>query len=140
VSFFYRQTKSKVAKLALHMVKDLPHLAEYGIDNDLKITEDVKSDARKYVSSLYCKDSQFCSLNMLRQHLFAKSWSDLRSLPPTEDAFHLHLLRSLYEIALYKRAYCCELDLPPVTDFECKLQNVVLALIMMSKHAEPSTL
>jgi hypothetical protein len=49
---FLHTEQVKTGKLVLKVVKDLPHLEEYGIDNDLKITEDVKSGARKYVSSL----------------------------------------------------------------------------------------
>ena len=86
VRFFYTQTKSKAARLALKVVKDLLHLEEYGIDNDLNKSLRMSKVVleKMCLHCIHCKDSTFCSLNMVQQHLFAKSWSDLRGWPPIE--------------------------------------------------------
>jgi len=62
------------------------------------------------------------SLDLLRQLAFASSSGDLRSIPPTEDAF----LWALYQLAIYKRAHFSEFDIPPPTDYGKRVLNGVL--------------
>ncbi|KAJ8321079.1 hypothetical protein KUTeg_002666 [Tegillarca granosa] len=135
VSYPFRKGKKLAAKMALSMVKDFPNLSNFGVDN-FTVSEELKVEARKYFASLYgCSDID--SLNVLRQHLFASSRTDLRVLPPTEDAFHQHFLRALYQIGMYTRATLSDLCLPSRTQFGRKLVNNKLVPILMCLPPKP---
>ena len=77
------------------------------------------------------------SLNKLRCHLFMRSKSDIRSLPATEDAFHLHLLRALHQIAVCKRAAEMTPVLPVATEFGRTVENGHLYATKMTKYHKP---
>ena len=72
--------------------------------------------------------------------MFASSKSDLRMLPPTDDAFNLHLLRALYQLALYKTAHLSNPTLPPATEFGRVLINGRLCPLLMTIQAKPNIL
>ena len=93
-------------------------------------------EARQYFVAL-CGHKGFESLDKLREHIFATTKSDLRVLPPTEDSFYHHVLRSLYQFALYKRSTMSDPQLLSPTDFGHKLSNDKLVPIMMEKVARP---
>ena len=65
------------------------------VSGDGELTETVESahnDARTFFVALYgFRESGITNLNILRQHMFASSKSDLRKLPPTEDTFNFHV-------------------------------------------------
>ena len=90
----------------------------------------------KLIAHLYGYPT-FSNLDLLRQHMFATSKSDLRTLPPTNDAFFQHLLRVVYQISLYKQAHLCEPALPPLTDFGRKLESGRLQPVLMTKSSKP---
>lgn len=96
-----------VAQVCLGLIGSLPHLAEFGSDGAMTVTECVVDEARLarvYWNALYGQTG-FSSLDTLRQHMFVSLKSDLRSLPATEDAFFLHVLLALYQILLHRRAH-----------------------------------
>ena len=99
VSYPFKRGKKKAASVAINMVGSLPNLSAYGDDGIFELTENIRSEATLFFTALYGKKGQY-KLNTLRQHMFASSKSDLRMLPPTDDAFRLHLLRALYQLAL----------------------------------------
>ena len=72
-----RREKKKAAAVAIDMV---------GSSEDFTVTEAIKAETTLVFAVLYGKRGHDCSLNTLRQHLFASSRSDLRMLPPTDDA------------------------------------------------------
>ena len=49
--------------------------------------------------------------------MFLQQKSDLRSLPPTEDAFTQHVLRSIFQLRWWKHANESNPTIPSVTDF-----------------------
>ena len=138
VSYPFRRGKKKAAAVAIDMVRRLPNLAAYGSSDDFTITEAIKAEATLVFAALYGKRSHDCSLNTLRQHMFASSKSDLRMLPPTDDAFNLHLLRALYQLALYKTAHLSNPALPPATEFGRVLINGRLCPLLMTIPAKPN--
>ena len=105
---------------------------------DFTVTEAIKAEATLVFAALYGKRGHDCSLNTLRQHIFASSKSDLRMLPPTDDAFNLHLLRALYQLALYKTAHLSNPALPPAIEFGRFLINGSLCPLLMTIPAKPN--
>ena len=100
VSYPFRQGKKKAAAVAINMVGRLANLAAYGSSEDFTVTEAIKAEATLVFAVLCGKRGHHCNPNTLRQHMFASSKSDLRMLPPTNNAFNLHLLRALYYVTL----------------------------------------
>ena len=105
--------------------------------DDLSVKEEIVSSAKIYFFALYGK-KDFCgTLDKLRCHLFMRSKSDIRSLPATEDAFHLHLLRALHQIAVCKRAAEMTPVLPVATEFGRTVENGHLYATKMTKYHKP---
>ncbi|KAG1672872.1 hypothetical protein GQR58_015794 [Nymphon striatum] len=68
----------------------------------------------------------------------ARSFFYLRSLPPTEDAFHFHVLRSLCQISLYKQASLSNPVLLPPKQYGRIVDGDRLIPVMKSKPSKPS--
>ena len=77
---------------------------------------------------------------MLRAHLWSSGKGDIRSLPPTEDAFKLHVYRALYQLSLYKRSHLADAHLPVPTKFGRKILVGKLLPIMMEKASKPPSI
>lgn len=142
VSYPYRRGKRRAAKVGLDLLGQLQHLATYDATQHTGNLDATYNDARKYFIALYGhNDTGITCLNTLRQHIFASTKSDLRVLPPTENAFHFHVLRSLYQLTLYKQASksasSVNVALPSPSDFGWKLQNGILIPVTMSMPAKP---
>lgn len=100
-----------------------------------------KSDigSTKSVLAIYGKKDFSGSLDELRCHLFQNKKGDLRSLPPTEDAFALHLTRALFQTIIWKRATLPDLGLPQYTDYGRSIEKGLLLAKQMTKNAKPNT-
>ena len=122
VSYPFKIGKRKVLKLALSMSNKLSHIALFGMDNSLEVTSDVTCEARQFSASL-CGHQGCNDLNSLRRHIFASKKSDLRVLPPTEDAFKYHLQLSLFQYVWYKRAHLDNPAMPLATEFGRQIIN-----------------
>ncbi|KAJ8403227.1 hypothetical protein AAFF_G00354440 [Aldrovandia affinis] len=114
VSYLYRRGKKCAYKTAVDHLEDLLPLCRYGDPGEsLDVKEDVVTAARQYMVSLYERSDFSGNLDALRAHLFGNIKGDMRYLPPTEDAFQLHLRRALHQLAVCKRAHvstnlpCC---------------------------------
>ena len=117
VSYPYRRRKKRAAKLALEIDFPMENLLQFGTESlVLNASPALVDEVRKIFAALYGQTGFQC-LNTLRQHIFASSGTDLRALPPTEDAFHVHALRALYQFALFKRAHLSSLSLPSPVEF-----------------------
>lgn len=138
VSYPFRRGKKKAAAVAIDMVGRLPNLAAYGSSEDFTVTEAIKAEATLLFAALYGERGHDCSLNTLRQHMFASTKSDLRMLPQTDDAFNLHLLRALYQLALYETAHLSNPALPPATEFGRVLIAGRLCPLLMTIPAKPN--
>ena len=117
VRYPYRHGKRIAAHCALKMVGCFPHVLEFGREgNSMDIRKVHIDEAREFFVALYGREG-FKSLDVLRAHLWSSGKGDLRSLPPTEDAFKLHVSRALYQLSLYKRAHLADPLLPVPTEF-----------------------
>ena len=75
---------------------------------------------------------------MLRAHLFATMSSDLKFLPPTEDALKQQVLRVLMQISVSKSSHLSNPLYPNPTLFGREIVNGKLAPALMCKPAKPS--
>lgn len=139
VSYPYRRGKKRAYKTAVNHLTDLLPLCRYGDpEESLDIQEDVVTAARRYMVSLYDRSDFDGNLDALRAHLFANIKGDMRCLPPSEDAFQLHLRRALHQLAIWKRAHLSQATYPVATDFGREVVNGKLVPTMMLKEAKPS--
>lgn len=136
-SYPYKRGKRTAALVALEVANELTHLGFCDFCETCEITEDILGDARLFFVRLYGRKDQFNSLDTLRQHMFASSNVDLRTLPPTEDAFVLHVKRSLYQIGIYHRAHRSHLNMPPAQEYGRILKNGKLECLLKTKMSKP---
>ena len=139
VSYPYRRGKRRAYKATVDHLAGLLPLGRYGDpDKSLYVQEDVVASARYYMMSLYDRSDFGGNLDALRAHLFGNIRGDMRCLPPTEDAFLLHLRRTLHQLAVCKRAHLSLPNYPPATDFGRELVNGKLVATMMLKDPKPA--
>ena len=67
-----------------------------------------------------------------------KKKSDIRSLPPTSDAFYMHIERALYQILIWKNATSPTLSLPPPTEFGRDNDKGYFFATRMTKSPKPN--
>ena len=100
--------------------------------------DEIVSEACSFFCDLYGRPD-YASLDKLCAHLFTSSNRDLRSLPPTEDFFRFHVLRSLSQISLYKQATLCNPILLPLEKYGRYVENDRLLPIMKEEPSKPAT-
>jgi hypothetical protein len=138
VSFPWHRGKRRAFRAATENLEELTPLATYGQPGeDLHVSEDVIDAARHLFKSLYDRSSFGGSLDALRAHLFTNTKGDIRCLPPTEDAFRLHVLRSLQQMVVVKQAHLSEPVILASTDYGRQLVNGKLVASMMLKPPKP---
>ncbi|KAG1706217.1 hypothetical protein GQR58_003741 [Nymphon striatum] len=134
VSYIFNCGKKRALKVALECDKILRPFAEYGMPElSIEMSEAIHESVCKYMCALYGKRDFSRTLDQLRCHLFRTKMSDIRSLPPTCDAFRLHLMRALYQLVIWKRATSPTLSLPPPTEFSWSTKKGFLLAIQMTK-------
>lgn len=115
VSYPFRRGKKKAASIVFSSPSCLQAFSEFeGMSPNIEGV--VLDEARNFMARLYNK-KPVSSLDTLRHHLFAQNKSDLRALPPTEDAFRQHALRALFQLRWWKHAHESNPTIPTVTDF-----------------------
>ena len=145
VSYPYRRGKLNAANCALKMVCCFPHFSTFGRENTGMIIRKVRIDKeRDFFFTLYGREG-FKSLDLLRAHIWSSGHSssgkgNIRSLPPTEDAFKLHMFRALYQLSLYIISHLADPNLPVPTQFGWKILDGKLLPIMMEKASKPHSI
>ncbi|KAG1713897.1 Protein O-mannose kinase [Nymphon striatum] len=138
VSYPFKRGKKRTVKVALEHVDKHPALSNcIRHESGPSAHDQVITEARSFFCDLYGKPG-YLSLDKLRAHLFASRKLDLRSLPPTEDAFHFHVLRSLCQISLYKQASLSNPVLLPPEEYGKIVDGDRLIPVMKSKPSKPS--
>ena len=138
VSYPFKRGKKRAAKVAIQLVGKMSTLANFEPVDVTDIDEKVFDEARDYFCHLYSTVTSL-SLNVLRAYLFASHKQDIRSLPPTEDAFKFHVLRSLAQFSLYRQASLCNPTLLPPEHYGRRLENGPLIPVMKTLPAKPTT-
>ncbi|KAG1656182.1 Transmembrane and TPR repeat-containing protein 4 [Nymphon striatum] len=159
--FVIQATDTDIIVLAMYHFLRLPNVVELWMEkNDLFLSiHDLVNESAKAVgkdvlaltdtllisyilsgcdSVSYPFKRGYLSLDKLRAHLFASRKLDLRSLPPTEDAFHFHVLRSLCQISLYKQVSLSNPVLLPPEEYGRIVDGDRLIPVMKSKPSKPS--
>lgn len=67
-------------------------------------TQRTIADAEAFVCQLYHKGTREVEINKERAAAFCKVKKNIDSLPPTQDALHLHIRRANYQSMIWKRA------------------------------------
>ncbi|KAG1699858.1 hypothetical protein GQR58_005446 [Nymphon striatum] len=138
VSYPFKRGKKKTVKVALEHVDKHPALSNcIRHESGPSAHDQVITEARSFFYDLYGKPG-YLSLDKLRAHLFVSRKLDLRSLPPTEDAFHFHVLRSLCQISLYMQASLSNPVLLPPEDYGRIVDGDMLIPVMKSKPSKLS--
>ncbi|KAG1708468.1 Ribosomal RNA processing protein 36 [Nymphon striatum] len=138
VSYPFKRGKKRTVKVALeHVDKHLSLSNCIRHESGPSAHDQVITEARSFFCDFYGKPG-YLSLDKLRAHLFASRKLDLRSLPPTEDAFHFHVLRSLCQISLYKQASLSNPVLLPPEEYGRIVDGDRLIPVMKSKPSNPS--
>ncbi|CAH1796874.1 unnamed protein product [Owenia fusiformis] len=137
VSFLFNRGKKRALKVTYELIKNnsIPTLMQFP-DDEVKVTDDIVNESRLVIASLYGRE-HFKSLDTLREHVFANSKSDLRSLPPTEDAFLQHTHRAMYQLAIFKLAYKTTMNLPSAIHFGREIKDGSLVPVLMTKPSKP---
>ena len=106
-------------KTSLHL--DLPALQGFGENSSTYLSDDVKNQARELTIGVYASKadhSEDFDLAKLRVYKFLNNRSTLlKLLPPTENAFDLHLKRAALATMTDKGAHIAKPDLPSFTDY-----------------------
>lgn len=135
VSFIFRRGKTNVLRTCL---KHLDNNSLKGLIEDPR-TENFKNSARLFFKMLYNRPSFSGDLNALRPYLLPTCKSDIRNLPPTEDAFSQHNLRAAFQLLIWRNANIVCPELPPPTNFgwTTDTQSNTLVPVLITKSARP---
>jgi len=135
--FLYGIGKAKFQKASREL--DCSILESYGDnDNDEKPNELLYNNARNLLMMAYGGKDEFMSLTSMRAHMFMRNKTrDLRCLPPTEDAFQMHLLRTLIATIEQKQAHVSEPQIPSPELFGWKKEEGQYTPICMTKSSYP---
>ena len=79
------------------------------------LSEEARAPAEQFVCGIYGYGSTSC-INDVRLKMFSKGKSSVESLPPSQDALHLHLDRANYQAFIWKKAVEPKPDCPLPTD------------------------
>ena len=117
----------KKAWFKTNMGLDLPALQEFGENSSYSLSEDVKNRARDLTIAVYASKadhSEDFDLAKLRVYKFLNNRSTLlKLLPPTENAFGLHLKRAALAAIIDKTAHIAKPDIPCFTEYGWSLSD-----------------
>ena len=124
---------------------DIPKLERFGEgQNSYQITSELINQARQLVIAVYTNRSdafEDCDLAKVRAHKFLNNRSTmLKLLPPTEDAYLLHLQRAALATIIDKTAHVAKPQLPPFMDYGWALQDGKLVPVQSTQPAWPQTI
>ena len=131
VSSFFGHGKRTAYRLMMQKADQFQTLALLG-SSQKSVVPEVEQSAMKFVGAMYGK-SGCVSLNALRCEKTGKKNIQGKKLPPTEDAFHLHLLRCAYQLLIWRQAIVPMATLPDVTTHGYERCTGLLQPQMMSQ-------
>ncbi len=139
VSSFHGHGKRTAFRVMMQKAEHFQPLAMLGSEES--VPEDVEVCAMKFVGAMYGKAS-CTSLNALRCEKAGKKNLQGKKLPPTEDSFHLHLLRCAYQLSIWRQAdvSMAVLPAPTVCGYERRTDGSGLQPQMMAQPPAPPEL
>ena len=130
--------KKRAAKVAMQLIGKMSSIANFEPVYMINIEKKVFDEACDFSCHLYSNVIS-SSLNVLWAHLFAFHKQDICSPLPTEDAFKLHVLRSLAQFSLYRQSSLCNPNLLPPENYGRRLENGAFIPLMKTLLAKPTT-
>lgn len=91
----------------------------------------------EFVCLLY--GSVTTTVNEARYKLFGSGVSE-QSLPPTQDALNLHIMRATYQTAIWRRTLVCEPEIPNPNGHGWQTEDGKLAVTWFTKPIAPPEL
>ena len=130
VSSFHRCGKAKAFKIIMEKAVVHQSLKNLGTNENVGKTE--REACSHFVGALYGKMG--CnSLNALRCEKAAKKVSP-RKLPPTEDSFHQHVLRTAYQLMMWRQGDKSTFNIPdPLMFGYFRDESNLLCPVMMTQ-------
>lgn len=123
----YPYFTGKKAWFKSSMSLDTPALEEFGENPADAITDDLLNQARDLTIAVYTTTADHVEdsdLGKLRAYKFLNNRSTLlKLLPPTENAFLLHLKRAALATIIDKNAHIAKPEIPSCTEFGWSLDN-----------------
>ena len=102
VSSFWGHGKRTAFKIMMQKADQFKPLALLGSDEEC-ISKEVEIASSKIVGNM-CGKTNCISLNAQRCQKAGKGNIQSKKLPPTEDAFSLHLISSAYQVLIWRQA------------------------------------
>ena len=109
-------------------MKDPALLAHLGKSPGL--SKEARASLEQFVGCIY-EYGTTSSVNDVRLKMFSKVNKSVESLPPSQDAFHLHLNRANYQAFIWKKAIEPKRDCPLPTGHGWVMENVKLKSRLM---------
>lgn len=131
---------SKKGWLAASKKIPLDALANFGSDGNAILTEDVISQARELLVTVYTKtaDMSDASLSEIRTQKFLTNKTTLlKLLPPTEDAFMQHLKRSALATFIDKTAHIAKPCIPSLDEYGWTVKQAELVPVPVTTALWP---
>ena len=123
----------KKAWIKASMCLDLPALEEFGEIPSDSLSDDVIKQARDLTIAV--------DLGKLRVYKFLNNRSTLlKLLPPTEQAFDLHLRRAALATLIDKSAHIAKPDIPSFTEYGWSLNDGIATPLASTEPAWPLTM
>lgn len=126
------------------MKRNTPAVVDYGDNQANAITGDLITQARELTIDVYTtKSDQFedSDLEKLRAYKFLNNKSTLlKLLPPTEDAFLLHLNRAAHATIIDKNAHIAKPNIPSCTEFGWSLTDGKPIPVPSTQQAWPESM
>ena len=123
----YPYFTGKKAWFKSSMNVDTPTLQSFGDNPTDEVTDDIIKQARDFTITVYTTAADHFAdsdLGKLRTYKFLNNRSTLlKLLPPTEDAFLLHLKRAALATIIDKNAHIAKPRIPSCTDFGWSLND-----------------
>ena len=134
----------KKAWIKASMCLDLPALEEFGEIPSDSLSDDVIKQARDLTIAVYASKADHpedFDLGKLRVYKFLNNRSTLlKLLPPTEQAFDLHLRRAALATLIDKSAHIAMPDIPPFTEYGWSLSDGIATPLASTEPAWPLTM
>ena len=137
----YPYFTGKKAWFKKSMSLDIPALEEFGENPDDIITDDLLNQARHLTIAVYTSTADYfegSDLGKLRAYKFLNNKSTLlKLLPPTENAFLLHLKQAALATLIDKSAHIAKPQIPSFTEFGWSLDKGNLVPLPSTQPAWP---
>lgn len=120
-------------RTAWKVFQQCPHLLQNFGEEEVP-GQDTLCLAEEFVGKLYDPKSTSKSIHEVRCALFGKVKANVDTLPPTQDALSLHLMRAHYQTKIWKQSLVSHPQLPSPTSCGWHMKDGVLVPKLLTKE------